>query len=359
VDSVPPAIVTGLLVLGIGASDTDASDTVPRHQAARKEVVRQPRSWSGLAPIQLRVCSRVNRRYVEHQVTPHFASEHWPDQVRASTVNFSSAGLTVNSPSAVRDREVETWRPHSGWWVPSMVSSRTASSPRGGAVTLNGMERSSAVGGGDHIDYSRWTDNELVAAMSKDGADAYGELFRRHIHSVTAAARVILRVGPDSEDIATEVFIQLWMSPERFDSNRGSVVGYLRTSAKHRSIDFIRSSSARRRREANDYYEVSMPPPESDARLLSSERDDLVRKSLATLPAIEREAIDIAFFSGLAYSAAAAHLGLPEGTVKSRIRSGLQRLRTSDAIHLIRETLEVDPVRSDATPVVTKGLEAT
>jgi RNA polymerase sigma-70 factor (ECF subfamily) len=290
---------------------------------------------------------------------PHFARELHPEQLRASTVKFSSSGITVNSPSAVRDHGVETSRPDSEWWVTSMVTSRTASSPLVQAVTLNGMERSSAVGGDDNFDYSRWTDNELVAAMSNDDADAYGELFRRHIHSVTAAARVILRVGPDSEDIATEVFIQLWMSPERFDSNRGSVVGYLRTSAKHRSIDFIRSSSARRRREANDYYEVSVPPPESDARLLSSERDDLVRKSLATLPAIEREAIDTAYFSGMAYSAAAAHLGLPEGTVKSRIRSGLQRLRTSDEIHLIREALEVDAVRSDATPLVTKGLEST
>jgi RNA polymerase sigma-70 factor (ECF subfamily) len=274
---------------------------------------------------------------------PHFARELHPDQLRASTVKFSSSGITVNSPSAVRDHGVETSRPDSEWWVPSMVTLRTASSPLVQAVTLNGMERSSAVGGDDNFDYSRWTDNELVAAMSNDDADAYGELFRRHIHSVTAAARVILRVGPDSEDIATEVFIQLWMSPERFDSNRGSVVGYLRTSAKHRSIDFIRSSSARRRREANDYYEVSVPPPESDARLLS----------------IEREAIDTAYFSGMAYSAAAAHLGLPEGTVKSRIRSGLQRLRTSDEIHLIREALEVDAVRSDATPLVTKGLEST
>lgn len=261
----------------------------------------------------------------------------------------------MDSPSAVRDHEVEASRPCSEWWVTSSTPSWSLVE----AVTLNGMERSSAVGGAVNIDYSRWTDNELVAAMSEESAEAYGESFQRHIHSVTAAARMILRVGPDSEDIATEVFIQLWMSPERFDSSRGSVVGYLRTSAKHRSIDFIRSSTARRRREANEYYELSAPPPESDGRLLTSERDDLVRKSLASLPAPEREAIETAFFSGLAYSAAAAHLGLPEGTVKSRIRSGLQRLRTSDEIHSIRESQEVDGVWSDAAPIVTNGLELT
>jgi RNA polymerase sigma-70 factor (ECF subfamily) len=205
-----------------------------------------------------------------------------------------------------------------------------------------------------NFDYSQWTDNDLVASLADDNAEAYAELYRRHASSVISAARVILRIGPDSEDVATEVFIQLWMSPENFDPNRGSLVGYLRMSAKRRSIDFLRSWSARKRREANDFYQVNLPPPDSDAKLIESEEADMVKQSIATLPAVEREAIETAFYKGMSYSAVAVHLGLPEGTVKARIRSGLRRLRMSDDIQLIRDRLAAS-IDSPASTQIVNG----
>lgn len=238
-----------------------------------------------------------------------------------------------------------------------MATFNTTSLASNNTGTDGSAERSGTVGGSGN-NYYQWTDNELVAAMAHDSADAYAELYRRHIVSVSSAARVILKASHDSDDIATEVFIQLWMSPELFDPNRGSVVGYLRMSAKRRSIDFIRSSSARKRREANDFRKLAPPPFDSDAQLISSETADLVRKSLTTLSANEREVIEIAFFRGMAYSAVAVHLGLAEGTVKSRIRSGLQRLRMSDEVVLIRDQLEADADRAASAPTATNVRES-
>ncbi len=199
------------------------------------------------------------------------------------------------------------------------------------------------------LNYGQWTDNELVAAMTQNSSEAYEELYRRHISSVIAASRVILRFGSDSEDVATEVFVRLWMSPECFDPSRCSVVGFLRMSAKRRSIDLIRSSSARSRREALAFHHATVPLPDSDANLIATEEDDLVRQSVAALPEMEREVIENAFYRGMTYKAVALHLGLAEGTVKSRIRSGLRRLKMSDDLRLVDSLLKTDGARPAET----------
>ncbi|MEO9181115.1 MAG: sigma-70 family RNA polymerase sigma factor [Acidimicrobiales bacterium] len=208
-----------------------------------------------------------------------------------------------------------------------------------------------------NINYVTWADNDLVTAMATNSADAYGELYRRHIDSVTSAAKVILKMGPESEDVATDVFIQLWTSPEKFDSTRSSVLGYLRMTAKHRSIDVIRSTTARRQREANDLRKEIVRAPDSDDRMIKSEESDLVRRSIAALPTGERQAIETAFYARMTYSAVAIHLGLAEGTVKARIRSGLQRLRADDRIKLLQEGDSLTSAQYPAVPISSNDVE--
>ena len=238
-----------------------------------------------------------------------------------------------------------------------METVRTDSSAQSGGASNEGVECTSAVDGRVRVDYGQWSDNQLVASFTEDCADAYGELYRRHMDSVMSAARGVLRNSTDSEDVAMEVFIQLWMAPERFDPSRGSVVGFLRMSAKRRSIDLIRSLSAQKRREVREFYEVAAPTADADAKLIARERADLLRQRLATLPDIEREAIEIAFYKGMTYTAVAIHLGLPEGTVKTRIRNGLRRMKVSDDIQRIREDLTTDVDSPIGASMVTDGVE--
>lgn len=173
-----------------------------------------------------------------------------------------------------------------------------------------------------------WSDRELIAAVVSRHDGAFRELFRRHYRSIASTSRMVLANSAQSEDIATDVLFEFWREPEKFDPTRGSLLSFLRLRAKGRSIDLIRTETARSRRER---YEAGREPTfESgvDLRVLSTESITRLRSALSQLPHDEREPIELAFFGGLSYVAVAQHLGLAVGTVKSRIRCGLARLRS-------------------------------
>jgi RNA polymerase sigma-70 factor (ECF subfamily) len=177
--------------------------------------------------------------------------------------------------------------------------------------------------------HADWSDIALIEAVIKDCGDAYAEVFRRHSRSVASAARMILGNTRECEDVVADVFIGLWITPEKFDPTRGSLLGFLRLKSKARSIDILRSTSSRRRRESYDLGVDRDLVEDVDSALLASESKSLLRDALALLPAVEQNPIYLAFFVGMPYSSVAEQLQLPEGTVKSRIRSGLLRLRMS------------------------------
>jgi RNA polymerase sigma-70 factor (ECF subfamily) len=138
------------------------------------------------------------------------------------------------------------------------------------------------------------------------------------------------RVGGTSaaEDVTQEVFLALWRDPDRFDPSRGSLRTYLLSLAQHRSIDLYRSEQSRRRRQ--DGYSPQAPPEASpDDAVMAAEVSAFVRSALARLPPTERVAIDLAYFGHHTYREVASLLNQPEGTVKSRIRHGLQSLRAA------------------------------
>jgi len=159
------------------------------------------------------------------------------------------------------------------------------------------------------VPFVKWSDLDLVASLFDGSGDAYAEIYRRHSASVTAAARMILIRDDRCEDVVAEVFVSLWFLPEKFDPARGTLLAYLRLKARGRPLDV-----------------------DADDVLMGAESALAVREALIRLPAAEREPIVLAFFSGLSYGAVAIRLGLPEGTVKSRIRSGLSRLRQNGSL---------------------------
>jgi RNA polymerase sigma-70 factor (ECF subfamily) len=200
------------------------------------------------------------------------------------------------------------------------------------------------------------TDGDLVAAIVLHRGDAYAELFRRHSKSVTRATRMILGNSPAIEDIVAEVFVSFWMAPEKFDAARGTLLAFLRLKAKGRSIDLVRSESARRRRETRERIMATDVQVDGDEEMIERERAVLLHHAVSQLPDIEREPICLAYFAGMTYTAVADRLALPEGTVKSRIRSGLRRLSTSDEVTL--ELLRGDGTASGRSdrPLVPRGV---
>ncbi|MGH9102945.1 MAG: RNA polymerase sigma factor, partial [Acidimicrobiales bacterium] len=127
------------------------------------------------------------------------------------------------------------------------------------------------------------------------------------------------------EDVVAEVLERLWEAPERFDPKRGSLVGFLRLQARRRSIDLLRAEASRRRREVTAGKPAPIPGPEDQTLAYHQARG--VHLAVSALPSGERAAIELAYFLGMSYRAAAVALGEPEGTVKSRINKGLRRLR--------------------------------
>lgn len=184
-----------------------------------------------------------------------------------------------------------------------------------------------------------WSDRALVAAVLLRREDAFAELYRRHVSSVAAVSRMILGSGPDGDDVAAEVFSALWLMPESFDPTRGSLLAFLLMKARGRSIDLVRSTVARRRREVGDVVaDVALQlVPTPDEMVVRSESADVLRRAISSLPPGEREPICLAFFEGMSYKAVAVRLGIPEGTAKSRVRSGLRRLRAHGDLGLWSE----------------------
>lgn len=171
-------------------------------------------------------------------------------------------------------------------------------------------------------------DLALVAGVGRHEQGALAELYRRYGGGVFCVALRVLAVRGLAEDVVQDVFTRLWQSPGQFDPTRGSLRSLLLAHGHHRAIDIVRAESARRRREGRDTDAVRPAYVLEDEAIESAVGVDL-RRVVGTLSAPEREAISLAYFGGHTYTEVAALLGIPMGTAKSRIRSGLRRLRTA------------------------------
>ncbi len=179
---------------------------------------------------------------------------------------------------------------------------------------------------------------EREASPDRAAADGGGELdfsvparladaYRDHHGAVNAVARRVC--GADhAVDVTQDVFAGLWSRPEKFDPSRGSLRTFLLGLAHHKAVDVVRSETARLARERRVDAEVALGlvPAKVEDRLLGEEAAARVRSAVAGLPVAERDAIVSAFYEQRTYRETARWLEVPEGTIKSRIRSGLRRL---------------------------------
>ncbi len=174
--------------------------------------------------------------------------------------------------------------------------------------------------------FERWSDPELVDAVVARRAAALEELFHRHSAAVHGVARRVIGVEVLADEVLQEVFLRLWRSPTRFDASRGTLRSYLLIDANARAIELVRSESARRGREDRDGRRPAPEAASTERIVWDRELGEHLRQALDTLPGGERDAIELAYYGNYSYRQVATILGEPEGTVKSRIRSGLLRL---------------------------------
>jgi RNA polymerase sigma-70 factor, ECF subfamily len=172
------------------------------------------------------------------------------------------------------------------------------------------------------------SDAALVVAIGRWRQDALAEAYRRHAGAVYGLARRVLNDTATAEEVVQEVFLRLWNSPDKFDPARGSLRSYLLAQAHGRSVDLLRSDSSRRRREEREVRETAEAGYDIEHEVWDLAVADRVKEAVTGLPEEERRAIELAYFGGHTYREVAVLLNAPEGTVKSRIRAGLRRMRT-------------------------------
>jgi RNA polymerase sigma-70 factor, ECF subfamily len=171
------------------------------------------------------------------------------------------------------------------------------------------------------------SDAVLVIAISRYQEQALAEAYRRHAGAVYGLARRLLANTAMAEEIVQEVFLRLWNQPDRFDPERGSLRSYLLAQCHGRSVDMLRSESSRRDREERDNRRTAEAGYDLEHEILDLSTAERVRSAMSQLGEGERKAIELAYLGGHTYREVATLLGEPEGTIKSRIRSGLKKLR--------------------------------
>lgn len=170
------------------------------------------------------------------------------------------------------------------------------------------------------------SDAALAIAIARYEQTALAEAYRRHAGAVFALARRLLNERPVAEEIVQEVFLRLWASPTRYDPERGSLRSYLLIDTHGRAVDELRAAVARRGREERDASRTVAESTDVDLEVGNLVESETVRGALGRLPDRERKAIEMAYFGGFTFREVAVRLHEPEGTVKSRIRSGMRRL---------------------------------
>lgn len=164
--------------------------------------------------------------------------------------------------------------------------------------------------------------------------DAFEEIYDRYGDLVYSTALRVLRDPHLAEDISQETFVRLWRKPDSYVAERGRFLTWLISVTRNRAVDEVRSRGRRQRHEtaSPEEQERELPADTADDPVLNAqlaEQRRIVRAALAELPPEQRQVIELAFFGGLTQQEIADRLSQPLGTVKTRIRLGMQKLRTA------------------------------
>lgn len=177
-------------------------------------------------------------------------------------------------------------------------------------------------------------DAALIKRMALGDESAVGPLYDRYGQVLYALAYRIVALQADAEEVVAEAFAQAWREAGKFEAGRGSVGAWLATIARSRALDLVRARSRRIRitdtaaqSEPDGSPGMSRSQPDPATQAETAERRRQVAAALGALAPPQRQAIELAYFEGLSHSEIAERLQEPLGTVKTRVRLGMQKLR--------------------------------
>jgi RNA polymerase sigma-70 factor, ECF subfamily len=175
-------------------------------------------------------------------------------------------------------------------------------------------------------------DIALIGRIVARDATAVGELYDRHSRLLYGLILKIIKDRGEAEEMLQEVFVQVWTKADTYNVQLGTPIAWLVRIARNRAIDRLRANNVRTR----TVEATPLPPPVEtpEARASMSEQERAVARALAALPPDQRQLIECAYFAGLTQSELAERFGLPLGTVKTRVRTGMMTLRR-DLQHIV------------------------
>jgi RNA polymerase sigma-70 factor (ECF subfamily) len=183
------------------------------------------------------------------------------------------------------------------------------------------------------VDYSSLDDGKLIVLIADSDSNALSELYDRYKRLVFSLALRIVGDQAASEEITQDVFFRIWNKAETYQPEQAKVSTWLTSIARYRSIDLLRRRGVRPESNSVSWPELShsaipgtdgREPEENASRSLQGER---VRTALDQLPSEQRQALSLAYYQGFSHSQIAEELDIPLGTIKTRIRLGMQKLR--------------------------------
>ncbi|WP_446664759.1 ECF RNA polymerase sigma factor SigK [Flexivirga sp. B27] len=171
---------------------------------------------------------------------------------------------------------------------------------------------------------------DLLRQVGQGDDAAFAQLYDATASRLHGLVQRILVDRAMSEEVTQEVFLEIWRTSPRFDPARGSALSWLFTIAHRKAVDRVRSSEAARSRDTAYVATQAEPAYDSTAEHVDGTlRAETVRAAIASLSALQREAVELAYFEGVSHAEVARRLDIPLGTAKSRIRDGLARLRAT------------------------------
>jgi RNA polymerase sigma-70 factor, ECF subfamily len=171
-------------------------------------------------------------------------------------------------------------------------------------------------------------DEDLMAKIATGDRDAFSALYTRMSPRVFGLARRLVIDTAQSEEVTQEVFLEVWQSAQKFDSSKGGVVSWMMTMTHRRAVDRIRSSQASHDRDLRiGVRDVALSIDDVASTVETIVESERVKLALSHLSELQRQAVVLAYFRGLSHREISEQLTVPTGTIKTRLRDGLIKLR--------------------------------